>query len=706
MTNDRSAANRLIHSQSPYLLQHAYNPVDWHPWGEEAFRLARTEDKPLFLSIGYSTCHWCHVMERESFEDSEVARLMNEAFINIKVDREERPDIDNIYMTVCQMLTGSGGWPMTIIMTPDKVPFFAGTYFPRESRFGRPGMLELIPKIQHVWQRQREQVLDAGASILAGLQQAQEHPADEELTETVLAEARRRLGHRYDPRAGGFGPAPKFPTPHNLLFLLRYWHRTGDSDSLAMVTNTLRRMRAGGIYDQLGFGFHRYSTDADWRVPHFEKMLYDQALLALAYLEAFQATGRPEFDRTAREIFDYVQRDLTSAEGTFYSAEDADSEGEEGKFYLWTEAEIRQHLTVGEANDFCRRFNIRPAGNFVDPVKGSKTSENILHIDGQDSDTSNDTAGPDADEPDVCADIRRRLLDIRARRVRPHRDDKILTDWNGLMIAALARGTQVLGNDGFARQAAGAAYFILNELRDDTGRLWHRYRNGDAAVPGLLDDYAFMAWGLLELYEATFATRWLQEALHLSELMLELFWDEKSGGLFFTPTDGETMLVRQKEVYDGAVPSGNSVAMGNFLRLARMTGDEEWARRAGAIGRAFAHQVRSAPMSHAQFMAAFDFGLGPSWEIVIAGDLAEAATRELLNVRRAHYLPRAVTMLHPPVKNAGALRKLAPFLEKMTAPPGQSRVYVCRDYACHRPTADPDELAAMLRQKGFVDHSN
>jgi len=460
--NSNDDKNHLANEKSPYLLQHADNPVDWYPWGEEAFTKAKEEDKPIFLSIGYSTCHWCHVMEEESFEDTAVANLMNDAFVCIKVDREERPDIDNIYMTVCQLLTGGGGWPLTIIMTPDKKPFFAGTYFPKESRFGRQGLMELIPQLKDAWKNQRDKILKSAGEVTQLLESYTGDAAGTELDESTLNLTYNQLLERYDKQFGGFGTAPKFPTPHHLLYLLRYWKRTGNEKALEMVENTLRSMRRGGIYDQVGFGFHRYSTDFQWHLPHFEKMLYDQALLAIAYTEGYQATGKREYRNTAEEIFTYVLRDMTSPKGGFYSAEDADSEGEEGKFYLWSDAELRNVLGAKDADRFIKIFNVEATGNFVDQSMGDKTGTNILYLKKTTGEISAELKIPLEKVEIFINSSREKLFKHREKRIHPYKDDKILTDWNGLMISALAKGSQVFNEPRYEIAARNAVDFILN----------------------------------------------------------------------------------------------------------------------------------------------------------------------------------------------------------------------------------------------------
>jgi len=573
------ASNRLASAASPYLLQHADNPVDWYPWGEEAFRAARREDKPIFLSIGYSACHWCHVMERESFEDPEVAKLMNDTFVSIKVDREERPDIDHVYMTVCQMMTGGGGWPLTVVMTPGKQPFFAATYLPRESRPGMTGMLDLIPRIRTLWREQRDKLAQSAEQVTAALDAMGPSPAKEPLGRDVLTAAYEHLAGTYDKQYGGFGSAPKFPSPHQFFFLLRYWRRTGAAPALEMVRDSIRAMARSGTFDQLGFGFHRYATDREWRVPHFEKMLYDQALMLTACVEASQASGDPACADTARRIGTYMLRDLAAPEGGFYAAENAESEGEEGKFYVW------------RAEDFIR----------------------------------------------------------------------------------------------------GA-------LTGDDGRLLHRYRRGRAGIRAHADDYAFLVWGLIELYETTFDAVYLERAAALQDAMIEHFWDETDGGFFFTAADAEELPARQKQVYDGAAPSANSAAMLNLLRLGRLTATPSYEKKAADIGRAFAGSVRQAPPAHTMLLAAVDFALGPSSEVVLAEGGDAGSMQAMLAALRGAFLPRTV-VLYRPGGPAPAITKTATFTAAQTALDGQATAYVCRNFACRQPTTDPRRMLEMLAEE-------
>ncbi|MDY6911402.1 MAG: thioredoxin domain-containing protein [Chloroflexota bacterium] len=677
--------NRLISEKSPYLLQHAGNPVDWYPWCDEAFKKAREEDKPIFLSIGYSTCHWCHVMAHESFENERVAQLMNDAFVSIKVDREERPDIDSIYMTVAQMMTGAGGWPLTIIMTPEKKPFFAATYIPRESRFGRAGMVDIIPRIKEIWETRKGELLDSAKKITAAMQQVASGTSGEELSVHLLSQAYAQLAERFDAQHGGFGAAPKFPTPHNLSFLLRYWRSTEDAKALAMAERTLQAMRLGGMYDHIGFGFHRYSTDREWLVPHFEKMLYDQAMLAMAYTEAFQATGKDEYRQTAQEIFAYIRRDMTSPEGGFYSAEDADSEGSEGKFYVWTEQEIRDVLG-SEAEAIIEMFGVTAPGNFAEEATGSRTGANILHL----RQPIPEHAGLDK--------IRKRLFEHRESRIHPHKDDKILTDWNGLMIAAFAKGAQAFDEPEYAEAARQAADFILQDMSTPDGRLLHRYREGEASITAYADDYAFLIWGLLELYEATFEVRYLQTALDLNEDFIAYFWDEEHGGFYSTADDAEELLLRQKEIYDGAVPSGNSVAMFNLLRLARITARTELEEKAAQIGRAFSESVSKVPVGFTQIMCALDFSIGPAYEVVIAGESGADDTAAMLKALREQFAPNKVVVLNPAEQQSPPIHQLAEYTRYQSSIDGQATAYVCRNFNCAQPTTDINRMVELLRE--------
>jgi uncharacterized protein YyaL (SSP411 family) len=688
--------NRLIEEPSPYLRQHAHNPVDWYPWGPEAFERAEREDKPIFLSVGYSTCHWCHVMAHESFEHPEVARLMNETFVSIKVDREERPDIDNVYMGVCQVMTGSGGWPLTIITTPDKKPFFAATYIPRESRFGLQGMMELIPHIREIWAIRRGEVLNLSDRITTELQQTSQGTAGGELDETTLKVAYEQLARSFDQQHGGFSYAPKFPAPHNLLFLLRYWRHGDNKAALDMVEQTLQAMRRGGIYDHIGFGFHRYSTDSQWLVPHFEKMLYDQAMLAMAYIEAYQATGKEDYERTAREIFSYVLRDMASPGGGFYSAEDADSEGVEGKFYLWTQEQVRQALGNEEAHFVTQVFNIEKDGNYMAETTRKKSGDNILHLAKPLEEMASDLNLSPQDFQARLEVARQKLFSYRNKRVRPMKDDKILTDWNGLMIVALAKGAQAFDEPQYTEVACRAADFILKNMRKANGRLWHRHRGEWTGVDANLDDYAFLIWGLIELYEATFDTSHLRCAVELTSDMLKHFWDEDSGGFYLVPDDSESLLVRKKEIYDGAVPSGNSVAMLNLLRLGRMTANVHFEEKAAKIGRAFSRSVKQSPAAHCQLMIGLDFATGPCYEVVIAGNAQAEDTRAMAKALRTRFLPNKVVLLNPTDRESTEIAKLAEFTRNQSSIGGKATAYVCLNYSCKSPTTDINKMLELL----------
>ncbi|MBT8477608.1 MAG: thioredoxin domain-containing protein [Gemmatimonadetes bacterium] len=689
--------NRLIHEKSPYLLQHANNPVDWYPWGEEAFEAARELDRPIFLSIGYATCHWCHVMEHESFEDPEVARLMNEAFVNIKVDREERPDVDGIYMAVAQLTTGHGGWPLTILMTPDRVPFLAATYIPRDNRHGRVGMVNLVPRVGQAWREDRPALLSTASSIRQHLDSME--AADfggRSLGAEVLRQGFGELSASFDREHGGFGSAPKFPTPHRLLFLLRYWKRTGVDMALAMVEQTLDSMRAGGVYDQVGFGFHRYSTDHEWLVPHFEKMLYDQAMLMLAFTESVEAKPGPEREAVVREIAEYVLRDLTSADGAFYSAEDADSEGEEGKFYVWSLDEVQAVLGDLGARAASETWGLEVSGNYRDEASGEPTGLNIAHRARPLAEVAGDLGLTEDETATIVAEARLSLFEHRGRRERPLLDDKVLTDWNGLMIAALARAGRALGDADLVAAAGRAATFIDSTMWRD-GDLLHRYRDGEAALGANLDDFAFLAWGEIELYQATLEPEHLARAIRLTEAMIERFRDTARGGFYFSAAGREDLLVRQRQVYDGAIPSGNSVALYNLVRLARLTGRSDYEKLASETASAFSRQVASQPSSFTFFLSALDMEIGPSQELVIVGDPESAETAALLAVAGEGYHPARVVLLRPPGAGGRSIAELAPFTESFGLLDGHAAAYLCSGFACERPVSDPEALRDLIR---------
>jgi uncharacterized protein YyaL (SSP411 family) len=686
--------NRLSREKSPYLLQHARNPVDWYPWGEEAFARARAEDRLVFLSIGYSSCHWCHVMERESFADEEVARLMNEAFVSIKVDREERPDLDHHFMAVCQLLTGGGGWPLTIILTPDGRPIFAGTYFPRRARGDRAGLLELIPRLRSLWTKDRAALLASAERVRAAVAEVSAPPSPGPIGPEAAGRAFEQLRSSFDDRWGGFGRAPKFPSPSNLLFLLRWSARGGNSRALDMVLTTLRAMRHGGIWDHLGFGFHRYSTDARWLVPHFEKMLYDQALLALAYLEAFQATALPELGLTVDEILTYVLRDMTTPDGLFLSGEDADSEGVEGKSYLWTEAEIAEILSPEEADLAALVFGIEPGGN-LPGAEGRADGRNILRLaDGLDRTAASLKLAEDDLQARVEG-IRVKLLAARRKRPAPLKDTKVLTDWNGLMIAALAAAGRVLDKEDYTAAARRAARALLASVGGPDGRLAHRWVEGRADIPGFLDDYAFLIWGLIELYEADFDPARLATALELTETVLARFLDAETGAFFFTADDATELSPRLRLGYDGAVPSGNSVMVMNLAKLGRLTGRPELEEKGLAAARGFAGEIEHSPAAFTQMLCGLDFMAGPGQEVVIAGDPEALATREMVEAVRGGYWPNAVVLLRPEGEAPGIVA-LAPFTQPMKSLDGKPAAYVCSGFRCLQPTTDPARIPKLL----------
>ncbi len=690
--------NRLVHEKSPYLLQHATNPVDWYPWGDEAFDRARELNKPIFLSVGYATCHWCHVMEKESFEDERVAGLLNEYFICIKVDREERPDIDNVYMTVTQALTGQGGWPMTVFMTPERKPFFAGTFFPKNSRQERPGMVELVPHIGKIWREQRQRLLEDADRLTRQIGEFVTTPKGGSVEKKLLDETFFYMADTFDAEFGGFGSAPKFPAPHVLTFLLRYWRRTGEPKALQMVEKTLQQMHMGGLFDHIGFGFHRYSTDRVWLLPHFEKMLYDQALLTIAYVETFQATGKKEYAQITRQVLTYVLRDMTSPKGGFYSAEDADSEGEEGLFYLWEPDELLRILGPGDGDFFIRLYNIEKGGNFHEQATGSKTGKSIPHLQAP-MDRLATLNGLKVDQLERIQErIRTKLYRVRKKRVFPLKDDKILTDWNGLMIAALAKAGAILGEKEYIDAAIRAAGFILSELRQKNGRLVKRYRNGTAGLPAHLDDYAFLTWGLLELYEACFDVDYLRKAVELTELVLDLFWDQNSAGFFLTANDGEKLLFRSKQAYDGALPSGNSVAAMNLLRLSHMLAKPAYEKKAELLLMEFSGMMKKGPGGFCQMLNAVDFFSGPSVELVIAGIPCRPDAERMLSAVRKVFLPGKVVVFRPTDHKDPEICQLAAYTQQQRAVNNQATAYLCENFSCRQPVTNPRVLEKELEK--------
>jgi len=690
--------NKLVNEKSPYLIQHAHNPVDWHPWSDEVFSKARAENKPIFLSIGYATCHWCHVMEKESFENEEAAGYLNDTFICIKVDREERPDIDAVYMAACQMLTGSGGWPLSIFMTPEKKPFFAATYLPRNTRGGRAGLIDICRQVKKLWVDDHEKITTSAGSIADSLHRAFVFKAADDPDETLIDTAYSQIKSGFDLQFGGFEPAPKFPTPHRLLFLLRCYHRTADARALDMVVKTLTAMRMGGIWDHVGFGFHRYSTDSRWLLPHFEKMLYDQAMIATAYLEAFQITREPLFAKTAEEIFAYVLRDMTAPQGAFYSAEDADSEGEEGKFYVWTTEEFQRVLEGEDSERWESILRLSPEGNFTDEATRKKTGANIVHLTASIKKWAQKAGVPEAEFETEWARIRHRLYRVREQRIHPLKDDKILTDWNGLMIAALALGARILNKPEYETAARKAADFVLQKMRDAQGRLYHRFRDGELAVEAHAADYAFLIHGLLSLYQTTFDLKFAELARELQQEMTTNFWDDENGGFFSTPAGNVELPVRPKELYDGAIPSANSVALFNLLFLSRLTGNPQWEDRAQAQIRAFAGTVKSQPTAFTYFLCALDFALRPGEEIVITGESQAENTREMLAALNLNFTPNKVAIVKT-AQNAKQLNKFAGYTDGLEVVKDMAMAHICRNGSCTGSTTDTQTMLDKILGK-------
>ncbi|MEX1029173.1 MAG: thioredoxin domain-containing protein [Paenibacillaceae bacterium] len=687
--NEGKKSNRLIHEKSPYLLQHSHNPVNWFPWGEEAFTKAAAENKPIFLSIGYSTCHWCHVMERESFEDVEVAELLNEHYVAIKVDREERPDVDHLYMTICQAMTGHGGWPLTAIMTADRKPFFTGTYFPKQQKHGRIGLMEILSQLNDKWLNEHDHVVSVSENIVDRTKKQTLIELKGDVNGAILDLAFEGYASMFDPQYGGFGNAPKFPTSHNLSFLLCYAKVKNNAQALSMVEKTLDGMHRGGMYDHVGFGFSRYSTDERWLVPHFEKMLYDNALLAITYTEAYQVTGTESYATIADQIFTYVLRDMTGAEGGFYCAEDADSEGEEGKFYVWTSEEVIEVLGIEEGTLINRIYDITDTGNFEEA--------NIPNLLEQSLESYAVSSGIPLEplQARVSASLQK-LFIHREARIHPYKDDKILTSWNGLMIAAFAIAARAFDKSVYADAAERATDFMMTKLRREDGRLLARYRDGESAFLGYVDDYAFMVWALIELYETTFNTTYLQQAIELNEQMVDLFWDQEKGGLFFYGHDAEQLFTRNKETYDGAVPSGNSVAAMNMIRLARMTGDSTLEELFDKQVKACSGAIERYPSGHSIMLIALLQAYEPSREIVIAGAMEDPQLQQLVAEIRAKFLPNTVVMLNPDGELGNEARKLMPVIADKTTVNGQAAVYICENYACQAPITELEQLVKAI----------
>ena len=673
-------SNRLINEKSPYLIQHAYNPINWYPWGEEAFEDAKKEDKPIFLSIGYSTCHWCHVMAHESFEDENVAAILNKFFISIKLDREERPDVDSVYMTVCQALTGSGGWPLTIIMTPDQKPFFAGTYFPKTSRYGMPGLIEILESVATQWKNSKEKLINSSDNILKELGKFfVSESNDTKLSEKNLKNGYNQLLKSFDIKYGGFSPAPKFPTPHKLMFLLRYYKMYDETNALEMVETTLGSMYRGGLFDHIGYGFSRYSTDDKYLVPHFEKMLYDNALLVIAYLEAYEITKNPLYKDISIKSLEYVFRELTSNEGGFYCAQDADSEGEEGKYYVFTPDEIKIILGEEDGNYFNEYYDITDEGNFE-----GKSIPNLI---------KNSNYNKKDEKIDVLA---QNILDYRNERYSLHKDDKILTSWNGLMIAALSKAYKVLEDEKYLEYAKKAVDFIYNNLVDSKGRLFARYREKESKHKAILDDYAFLTYGLIELYESSYEILYLKKAIDLTEAMIDLFFDEKNAGFFLYGKDSEKLIARPKELFDGAIPSGNSVAAYNLIRLARITGKSLFEEISKDVLDYIAGSIISEEINHSFFLIASSFALNKTKELicVIKDESEKEKIKDTLSDMQAFNL----TVIIKNEENSSELEELIPYTKDYTLKDNKATYYLCEGNSCFPPTNNLNEILAKFHK--------
>jgi uncharacterized protein YyaL (SSP411 family) len=691
--SEHKHTNRLAAETSPYLLQHAHNPVDWYAWGDEALNAAREQNKPILLSIGYSACHWCHVMERESFENEEIARLMNENFINIKVDREERPDLDQIYMNAVQMMTGHGGWPMTMFLTPEGVPFYGGTYFPPEDRHNMPGFPRVLLGVAETYRTRPDDVTQTAVSMLGELQRmGLAQASGETFSLEMLDAAQRGMARSYDERYGGFGSAPKFPAAMNLEFLLRQTHRTGDEQALLMVEHTCRKMAEGGMYDQLGGGFHRYSTDARWLVPHFEKMLYDNALLSRLYLHVFQQTGEDFYRRIAVETLDYVVREMFDERGGFYSTQDADSEGHEGKFFIWSPSEIEEILGAETAALFNAYYDVTPGGNFE--------GQNILNINASVEEAARKAGVSVERMQEAIESGREKLFAVREERIKPGRDEKVLTAWNGLMLASFAEAAAILERQDYLVIGEKNASFVLDELRRD-GLLLRTYKDGQAKLNAYLEDYAFYADGLIALYQASGNLRWLEEAVALTDKMVEEFWDEEDGGFFYTGKSHEELIVRTKDYFDNATPSGNSVAAEVLLNLAVLTGNEQYQRMAVTLFRLLGNYIKRYPSAFGRALGALDFYLSTPKEIVIVGVREAEDTKSLLREVWKKYLPNKVLAQSSGADERAA--KLIPLLQERTMIDNQATAYVCEHYTCQQPVKTPEELAKQLSPNAKTD---
>ena len=668
--NTSKKANNLIKEKSPYLLQHAYNPINWFTWSDEAFEKAKTENKPIFLSIGYSTCHWCHVMEHESFEDEEVAALMNDHFVAIKVDREERPDIDSIYMTVCQRLTGHGGWPLTIFMTPNQIPFYAGTYFPKETKYGKPGLIQILKSIGSKWSTSKNEIIQSGNRIMESLKDDfSPKNSNEELTKTPIKDAFLLSSQMFDSTYGGFGDAPKFPSPHKLMFLSRFGVNENMINPLEMVEKTLNSMFKGGLYDHIGYGFSRYSTDESWLIPHFEKMLYDNALLLISYLEAYEQTKNPLYKTICINTFEYILNQMTSDEGGFYSAEDADSDGVEGKFYVFNPAEIIDLLGKEDGEYFNNYYGVTPEGNFE--------GANILNL--IDNYTYNK-------EDERINSLRDKVFEYRNSRTKLHKDDKILTSWNALMITALAKGYKVLRDEKYLKAAEKALGFINDKLTNNEGRLLARFRDGDSKYLAYLDDYAYLVWALTDLYSSTFNVKYLKEALKLNKDMIDLFWDKINHGFFLYGNDSESLIANPKDIYDGALPSGNSVAAYNLVKLYKITGDKSLEGYAFNQLTAFYGIVKEMPIGYSFYIMALMGMLYPSKELVVVAK-NNSDLEKISSTLSTKFNPN-LTIIVKTKENEKELEELVPFIKEYTVINDKPTYYLCSDGSCMAPSND------------------
>ena len=692
MKNTPKHTNRLIDETSPYLLQHAHNPVDWYPWGEEALNLAKNLDKPILLSIGYSACHWCHVMERESFENEKIAAIMNKYYINIKVDREERPDLDEIYMSAVQIMTGSGGWPMTVFLTPELKPFYGGTYFPPDDRYGRPGFPKLLEAVEDAYRSKREEINEQAEKLVSHINQISNPKGVENLSldDKIIEQAFYHYQNRFDSQHGGFGQAPKFPPGMGLILLLRYWKRSGNSRALHIVEFTLEKMARGGMNDQLGGGFHRYSTDEIWLTPHFEKMLYDNSLLTVTYLEAFQATGKPFYREVVEETLDYVLREMYDQQnGGFYSTQDADSEGEEGKFFVWTPDEVEQILGQADAKVFCDFYDVTDHGNFE--------HQNILWVKTPTDLYTKKTNIEQTDLINILSRCKKKLFDAREKRIKPGLDDKILTSWNGLMIRSMGLAYQILGDPRYLEAAETSAKFILKELVQKNGHLLRTHRAGKSHLNACLEDYSYFIAGLIELYQASFDPHWLREANRLNQIMISQFWDSQNGGFFFTGKDHPELIVRSKSAYDGATPSGASMAVHVLLRLAILLNQPDLKEKAKITFSLYDHTMKTAPSGSAQMLCGVDFLIDAPKEIAIVGNPLSEQTQEILrNIHRRFVPNKVIALLNPNTEEQQEIEELIPLLAGKTSIDGKTTIYVCQNYACQLPTTDIDDLDKLL----------